>query len=169
MMRTASTPTIKPGGMSFSNQLVPSLTPLFAPGSQCDLQGPGFHTFGANGAYRAPFIHMFGASGAETPAQKCSLRVTGVGCPERAQVGPLPWLSKSRRSGHLVAFRTPGSLMLSSWATRTSPAALRERANTTRASWAEQPGYGAPRAGRDRPGSEPPASGPGGFGSSETQ
>src|SRR5438105_12433985 len=35
--------------------------------------------------------------------RRCSLRVTGVGCPEHDQVGPLPWLSKSRLAcGHLV-------------------------------------------------------------------
>jgi hypothetical protein len=75
---------------------------------------------------------------------RCSLRVTGVGCPERAQVGPLPWLSKSRPgapakskiswgslAGVWSAVRTPRSLMLSRWATRTSPAALREPTNTT--------------------------------------
>src|SRR5260370_35970825 len=119
--------------------------------SLCEVQGSGFRAFGANRAHRGHLIRTPGANGAEIGAQRCSLRVTGVGCTERAQVGPLPWLSKARRSGHLVAFRTPGSLMLSSWATRTSPAALREPANTTRASSAEQPGYEAPRAERDRP------------------
>src|SRR5260370_11397912 len=52
-------------------------------------------------------------------AAKGSLRDAAVGCPERAQVGPLPWLSKSRRAGIWSAIRTPGSLTIDCRATRT--------------------------------------------------
>src|SRR5690348_16782859 len=44
-----------------------------------------------------------------------------MGCPEHSQVGPLPWLSKSRRSGIWSAFRTPRSLLTVCWATRMCP------------------------------------------------
>src|SRR5438067_12538466 len=37
-----------------------------------------------------------------------SLGTAGVGCPEHAQVGPLPLLSKSRRSGRLVGVADSG-------------------------------------------------------------
>src|SRR4029078_7450429 len=48
-----------------------------------------------------------------------SLGDAAVGCPERAQVGPLPWLSKSRLgAGIWSAVRTPGSLSIDCWATR---------------------------------------------------
>src|ERR1700730_4414556 len=64
---------------------------------------------------------------------KGSLRDASVGCPEKSQVGPLPWLSKSRRrgvpakskiswgplAGFWSAIRTPGSLTIVCWATRT--------------------------------------------------
>src|SRR6266446_7550905 len=48
----------------------------------------------------------------------CSLRSAGVGCPEHAQVGPLPRLSKSRRSGHLVGLADSGVPMNRCWASR---------------------------------------------------
>src|SRR5947207_8083680 len=41
-------------------------------------------------------------------AKRCSLRTAGVGCPEHAQVGPLPRLSKSRRRGSWVGLADSG-------------------------------------------------------------
>jgi hypothetical protein len=85
---------------------------------------------------------------------RCSLRVTGVGCPEHAQVGPLPWLSKSRLrgvpakskiswgplAGIWSASRTPGSRSNVCWATRTCPQPFGSETNTTGpASWAGPP------------------------------
>src|SRR5713101_993881 len=75
---------------------------------------------GTRSARRARPRRAQAAPGSE-PAAKGSLRDAAVGCPERAQVGPLPWLSKSRRAGLWSAIRTPGSLTIDCWATRTWP------------------------------------------------
>src|ERR1700730_3732157 len=48
------------------------------------------------------------AGPASTATAKRSLRDAAVGCPERAQVGPLPWLSKSRPGGLLVGYPDSG-------------------------------------------------------------
>src|SRR5712691_11562782 len=64
------------------------------------------------------------AAPASAAGPKGSLRDAAVGCPERAQVGPLPWRSKSRLwgfpAGIWSAIRTPGSLLFDCWATRTN-------------------------------------------------
>src|ERR1041385_2198153 len=54
------------------------------------------------------------ASGAGKPAivatndARCSLGTVAVGCPEHAQVGPLPRLSKSRQIGRVVGLADSG-------------------------------------------------------------
>src|SRR3954469_16318345 len=94
----------------------------------------------------------------------------GVGCPEHAQVGPLPRLSKSRLSGLLVGVADSGVPLMNCWATRTSPTAHRERLHATRqVSLEEPPECEALPAALDRPGSARRASGPGGIVSSETR
>ena len=85
---------------------------------------------GTRSARRARPRRAQAAPGSE-PAAKGSLRDAAVGCPERAQVGPLPWLSKSRRAGLWSAIRTPGSLVVDCWATRTLCAPHREHSNST--------------------------------------
>src|SRR5207245_7814556 len=78
-----------------------------------------------------------GEGGERGVCSKCSLRGAGVGCPEHAQVGPLPRLSKSRRSGHLVGLADSGVPFSECWATRTCPPPFGSRSNaTTPVSWA---------------------------------
>src|SRR6266446_4777950 len=124
---------------------------------------------GTRSARRARPRPAQAAPGSE-PAAKGSLRDAAVGCPERAQVGPLPWLSKSRRSRLLVGYPDSGVPNDRLLGNAHMAAPLWKQPHLTGPIfWAEPPGYAALRAARDRPGWVRQASDPGDSAFSETR
>src|SRR5436305_6023249 len=88
-----------------------------------------------------------------------SLGTAGVGCPEHAQVGPLPRLSKSRLSGHLVGLADSGVPFTRVLGKPHLPPLFGSTANATTACLAGPREHGARPAGTDRPLKVRPASG----------
>ena len=68
---------------------------------------------------------------------RCSRRTMVVGCPEHAQVGPLPRLSKSRRIGHVVGLADSGVPI----------SCLLGKPHATTALWERLPSYESDRLG----------------------